>query len=415
MDASIRLHFRRQGERTNHNDFFDGEGNPIVPLSPPHDSFECHDQNQMPIIFAELVENLEDEDERPPPATAPPEPETTQNQSPEANSNTVLCPPNQSTSITNTNMNEIPSKRKRGCKPQKNKNRFKTDISVSRFIVTRTSLPYTIEYNETTLEWAALINTDQEALDTNDSDMIEQGVVTMVFKSIDEARAACHAYAPPRMHSFEDSPKCQICKKGFNKILRRPSHCKNCGICVCSRCTVNWPSSMLPITYNMKSNRRKRFYKVCMACDWLNDTFRQSLLHGDLDKAVALQTTGNVNSRNPFANVRGETYYPVHCAILGGNLAVFKWLTDSLCCPIQSKRRMPLHRIGPIIGNEQIITSKGKSVLDLAMESVQLGILHFLVVEKGVNIMQYKNMNVALRTLELAINHLPKHLTSSDP
>jgi hypothetical protein len=71
---------------------------------------------------------------------------------------------------------------------------------------------------------------------------------------------------------------------------------------------------------------------------------------------------------------------------------------------------MPLHQIGSIIGNEQIVTSRGKSVLDLAMESAELGILHFLIIEKGVNIMQYKNLMVALRTLKATIQHLPDYL-----
>ena len=53
---------------------------------------------------------------------------------------------------------------------------------------------------------------------------------------------------------------------------------------------------------------------------------------------------------------------------------------------------------------------RGKSVLDLAMESAELGILHFLIIEKGVNIMQYKNLMVALRTLKATIQHLPDYL-----
>jgi len=62
------------------------------------------------------------------------------------------------------------------------------------------------------------------------------------------------------------------------------------------------------------------------------------------------------------------------------------------------------------IGTEQVVTSKGKSVLDLAMEAQELGILHFLIIEKGINVLQYRNLKVALRTLEATLRHLPEHL-----
>jgi len=62
------------------------------------------------------------------------------------------------------------------------------------------------------------------------------------------------------------------------------------------------------------------------------------------------------------------------------------------------------------IGTEQVVTSKGKSVLDLAMEAQELGILHFLIIEKGINVLQYRNLKVALRTLEATLRYLPEHL-----
>lgn len=399
MDASIRLHLRQQSDAGS-------DGDSIVPILPPENTFQDYDdfdvEPQIPVLVAELIENDPEDENKQVIPTAPSQNQETQNEIPqESNQNN-----------SNTEPNEWPrranARRNPRCLPVKKKNRFKTDLSVSRFIVTRTSLPYTIEHNEMTLEWSAFINTCQDAVDMNDTERLEETVVTVVTKSIEEAREACHTFAPPRMHSFEDSPKCHICKKSFNKIIRRPCHCKNCGVCICSSCTRNWPSSMLPITFH--ANKRSRVFKVCMACDWLNLTFRQSLLSGNFDKAVALQSTGNVNTRNPFASVRGETYYPVHCAVLGGNLAIFKWLVDSLCCPIQSKRRLPLRQLGASMGNEKVVTSRGKSVLDLAMESSQLGILHFLVIEKGVNILEYKNLMVALRTLKTTLNHLPEHL-----
>lgn len=300
----------------------------------------------------------------------------------------------------------------------------KSSTCVSKYIISRTSLPYTIERNEMTMDWTAVINTNQFALDTDDLEGIEESAVCMTFKSIEEAREACHAYSPPRMHSFDDCPTCQICQKSFSRLIRRPSHCKNCGVCVCSNCVVKWPVNMLPITYRLNKRTsvskvcQKSTVKACLACDWLNLTFRQALLTGDYEKAVELYSTGNINARSPFSSVRGEHYYPVHCAILGGNLSSFKWLIESLKCPINSKRRrspnlMMITKKG-IYGGEQVLTSLGKSVLDLAMETQELGVLHYLIIEKGENIKEYKNLDVALRTLETSLRHLPEHIKQSE-
>ena len=403
MDASIRFFIRDQagdGTRNVNDDDDDKEDyveeEAIVPLSYPvenkSDSFEAH-----PVVVAEVI--TADHDERPS-ATAPlatiEEDLSDQNQ----NHN----PPSPQTDRTSNNTRRLI----RRCGIAKRKHRLKTGTSVSKYVVTRTSLPYTIEHNEMTMAWTAIINTSQEALDEDDTELLEETTVTISFKTIEEAREACHAYAPPRMHSFQDSPKCHICKKGFNRILRRPSHCRNCGLCVCSSCTHHWPACMLPLTYRM--GKRKRVYKVCMACDWVNITFRQALLSGNHDQALALEATGNINLRNPFANMKGEMYYPVHCAVLGGNLSIFKWLVESRCCHIHSKRRMPPLKVGSVLDFEPVVTSKGKSVLDLSMESSELGILHFLIIEKGVNVMQYRNLAVALRTLKNIIHHLPESL-----
>ncbi len=182
--------------------------------------------------------------------------------------------------------------------------------SVSRFIVPRTSLPYTIEQNPITNEWMAIINTDQDRVvggSSGDSEKNDDAdkIVTLKFETLHEAREACHSYAPPRMHSFEDNENCHICKKTFHKVLRRPSHCRNCGICVCFSCSTIWPASMVPVTYLKRA--RKMMVKVCVACDWLSEAFRSSLIDGDTDKAVTLFHTGNVNLRCPFTKGKNES------------------------------------------------------------------------------------------------------------
>lgn len=193
---------------------------------------------------------------------------------------------------------------------KKKKNKRKKAKKTDSFVIPRTSLPYSIEHNEMTMEWIAMINTNQEAIDEGDTDEVEEHLATESFKTLQEARAFCHAYCPPRMHSFDDRPNCHLCKKSFNKILRRPTNCKNCGVCICSNCSVSWPSSMLPPTYICNTSNRlrnRRLVKVCGACDWLQCEFRQQILSGNLDRAMALHATGNVNARSPFANTRGET------------------------------------------------------------------------------------------------------------
>jgi len=447
MDASIRLHLS-EGARTgmlhfnssthghgeDNDDNYDGNDDDndddvsIEIISSPgkNGSFEfyeqhandwpCNDGNsQLPLVVAELVstQSLEDQVEiervsatAPPPPEVPGDEHTRRNREEEASSRTQ----SQTTAHT-SEIRRVTTGIKKRKKTKTSKKRFKTSSSVSKFIVTRTSLPYTIEHNDMTLEWTAIITTNQEALDNDDVETIEESTVCMTFKTLEEAREACHSYAPPRMHSSQDTPKCHICIKKFNKILRRPSHCKNCGVCVCTSCTVQWPKEMLPVTYHM--NKRKRMFKVCVGCDWLNGAFRQACITGDLNKAVALQATGNVNTRTPFANVRGEHYYPVHCAVLGGNSIMFKWFIETLKCPINSSRRKSpdvAHPNFAYIGNGQVLSSKGKSVLDLAMEAQELGILYYLIIEQGVSVMQYRNLRVALRTLEATLLHLPAHL-----
>mmetsp|Transcript_2498 Transcript_2498/g.4673 ORF Transcript_2498/g.4673 Transcript_2498/m.4673 type:complete len:416 (+) Transcript_2498:112-1359(+) len=290
----------------------------------------------------------------------------------------------------------------------------RTSSCFSEFIISRTSLPYSIDHNEMTFEWTAVIHTNQEAMDKNDLDAMEEKIVSMTFCSLEESREACHAYAPPRMHSFEDSSKCNICKRAFHKLIRRPCHCRNCGVCVCSACSLLWPRSMLPVTYRANRTRRKK-HRVCMACDWLSGAFRQALLAGNVDRAVALHATGNINTRCPFANVRGDHYYyPVHCAVLGGNLSMLKWLVESLYCPITAAKQSPPKLLQPknmnIVLDQHVLSSQGKTVLDLAMEAQELGILYYLIFERGISVMQCRNLPVALRAFEAALRHLPDRL-----
>jgi hypothetical protein len=124
---------------------------------------------------------------------------------------------------------------------------------------------------------------------------------------------------------------CHLCKARF-ALLRRPCHCRNCGVCICKDCAVQWPAKMIPETYNHK---KENCVHICRSCEWLCNAFRLALLEGDLDQAMALHATGNTNLQTPFANVKGELLYPVHCAVLGKSLPTLRWLADTHCCPVK--------------------------------------------------------------------------------
>jgi FYVE zinc finger len=199
------------------------------------------------------------------------------------------------------------------------------------------------------------------------------------------------------MHPFSENPTCHICDTRF-AVFRRACHCRNCGVCVCRReCTVQWPSKMIPETYNHK---KEAFVNICKTCDWLCHSFRLALLEGDFDKVVALHSTGNVNVNSPFGNVKGELFYPVHCAVLGGNLLLLKWLVDEHCCPIKSVRVSGKTSVtsGTYI---PIVTSKGRSLLGIAMETCNVPIMRYLVVDKGTSVAGEKDITTSMLTESL--------------
>jgi hypothetical protein len=156
---------------------------------------------------------------------------------------------------------------------------------------------------------------------------------------------------------------------------------------------------MVPETYNTK---QEFFVNVCKSCNWWCNAFRQALLEGDCDQAVALFATGNVNLYTPFANVKGELFYPVHCAVLGNNCDLLRFLVDEQCCPIKSVRVNSSSSSSSSSGkggsssssgrhhptatsHTPIVTSRGRSLLGMAMEQDNLDIVRYLLVEKGVD------------------------------
>ena len=279
--------------------------------------------------------------------------------------------------------------------------------SLSASVFPRTLLPSSVIYSDATKSWVATINTNQKALETNNVQESSKSLRAFSVPSKKQAICLARAWSPPKMHSFSENPKCSICEVKF-AVFRRASHCRNCGVCVCASCSIQWPSKMLPATYNIK---KEGFLNVCKACDMLSSNFRLALLDGDFDQALALFSTDNVNLTVPFANVKGELFYPVHAAVLGGNLKLLKWLVDEHCCPLRSIRVSSGRQGKDTSGSyTPILTSKGRSLLAIALGNRNIGIVRYLVVEKKMMLSSERDISseVLVQNLDLVLRILPE-------
>jgi hypothetical protein len=271
-------------------------------------------------------------------------------------------------------------------------------------ILPRTLLPWSVIFSASSRMWVATLQTNQKALDSNNVGEASRSLRAFSLPTQRHATNLAKNWTPPRMRPFSENKACHICQTKF-AILRRACHCKNCGVVVCRECTVQWPSKMLPDTYNRKESGS---LNVCKACDWLCNAFRLSLLDGDFDKTAALFETGNVNINSPFGNVKGELFYPVHCAVIGGNLKLLRWLVDEHCSPIKSLRvsGKTSHSAGKYT---PIVTSKGRSLLGIAMEKQNMPIVRYLVVEKGISLGSEKDIttDMLMSNLQAVLHLLP--------
>lgn len=243
--------------------------------------------------------------------------------------------------------------------------------------------------------WICRINVE------NPKNKDKQSVKAFSFPSETEARETAYVNAPPKMiKGFQEMTNCFCCEAGFSKLYRRPVNCRNCGVCVCKSCSVSWDKSMLPDTYNTKNCRT---VKICMTCDFLNTTFRHALLGGDLMAAKNIYMTGNINLRCAFANVKrgNEVMLPIHCAVAGGNLDAVRWLVDLHHCPIKMINVGNNKRFRTIL----IQTSKGRNVIDLAIDGRRTDVLKYLISEKNLSVRQGAkyDANPSYDTLELLL------------
>jgi len=125
----------------------------------------------------------------------------------------------------------------------------------------------------------------------------------------EEAKAAAYAYSPPQPVPFDQQLTCQLCRAKF-AVFRRPAHCRNCGICICSNsaCRTSWPADRVPNTYQKdhSGNDVPRRINICTDCHCLAEQFRQSLLEGNEEEALDLYETGNVNLRCPLGKDKND-------------------------------------------------------------------------------------------------------------
>lgn len=95
-------------------------------------------------------------------------------------------------------------------------------------------------------------------------------------------------------------------------------------------------------------------------------------------------------------------------------MAILKWLVDDNCCPIKSVRVSGRCRDSSNSFTE-ISTSKGRSLLGIAMENRNVGIIRYLVVEKGIQLSGEKDitMDTLCKNLDLVLRLLPEEATKN--
>lgn len=276
-------------------------------------------------------------------------------------------------------------------------------------IHSRILLTATVYHNTATNLWIATINTNQKGVAKNPA-TASKYLKAFSFSSEKEARESAIANAPPKMMKFGDNANCFICQGKF-AMFRRACHCRNCGVCICSACSTTWSSKMIPETYNLKKESQ---VKICKTCHFLCGAFKKALLDGDYEEAIALYGSGNINLRTPFPQIskkKEETMYPIHCAVEGGNLDIVRWLMEDHFCPIKFLRTGSGKRAKKGGSPDfPILTSKNRSVLTIAMESLQVEILRYLVVDNSVSVYEAKDIKASLRALEAVLLALPQSL-----
>lgn len=285
-----------------------------------------------------------------------------------------------------------------------------SSITLPKKLHTRTLLPATVYHNQVTDLWIATINMNQKTTGSNFTPATRtKNLKAFSFLTEREARESAYANAPPMKLPFECNPTCFICDTKFT-MFKRASHCRNCGVCVCSSCSITWNKLMIPDTYHTKKGVRN--IKVCNSCNYLSSAFRHALLQGNFVDMLAIYNSGNINLRCPFLNMKGnnEAMLPIHCAAQGGSLKILKWLVDVHYCPIRMIRTGNKNKTNI---DDQITTSKGRTVLEIAMSGQRSDIVRYLVNEKNLSIYGIKDVQTSLAALDGILKTFPEKIPQS--
>ncbi len=303
-----------------------------------------------------------------------------------------------------------------------------SNISLPRPIHTRNLLATSVYHNQATGIWITTINMSQK--ETVNKSNAAKYLKAFSFQTEREARESgrwcaehfsllnvplycflltylnsiylAYANAPAKMAPYDENPFCFICSAQFS-VFKRASHCRNCGVCVCNGCTTSWSKVCIPETYNIKGETT---IKVCKSCDSLSKIFKRSILESNYDDAITVYNTGNINLRCPFMTSKGsEAMLPIHCAAEGGSLEILQWLVEIHFCPL--KRIRTSNRNKSQHTDELITTSKGRSVLEIAMANQNVDILRYLVNDKNVDVTGVKDLGIALKALEAVLRAPP--------
>jgi len=272
----------------------------------------------------------------------------------------------------------------------------KSELVLPSVIHTRNLLETSVYHNEATGIWITTINMSQK--ETVVKSNAAKYLKAFSFQTEHEARESAYANAPAKMMPFDEHPFCFLCSTQFS-VFKRAAHCRNCGVCICNNCSAGWNKMCIPETYNIKGAAS---IKVCTSCDSLSTMFRRALLDANYEDALIVYNTGNVNLRCPFTtNKGGESMLPVHCAAEGGSLDLLEWLVEVHYCPL--KRIRTGNRNKTQHADELITTSKGRSVVEIAMANQSVEILRYLVCEKSIGFDGIRDLNVALNALEAVL------------
>lgn len=246
---------------------------------------------------------------------------------------------------------------------------------------------FSVHYSVSTSSWITRIVTFRGAAEEN-----ERRCLSFSFSKENEARKFGKAYSPPKM--MVGSIRCFCCSAKFTSKCTS-NYCKNCGVQVCEKCSRQWGIRMIPKTYlGGLFNATSKTVRVCKSCDWLTNAFCMALLQGQFNNAVIIHEKGNINLRSTFADIHQEAMFPIHCAVMGGNLDIVKWLVDAHGCPLSVKSKTKTGMA------QSIQTSKSRTLMDLVMTGrPKIDILEFLV-SKNMSVMDTNDPTLASKTLQ---------------